>query len=160
MMDTAQILYTLKDVSLFLGVYPSDVLRTSITRSVTLIVNTDPHTAKGTHWLAIHLQPRSYSGYFFDSYALLPLNPSILTFLRCAFSVWEYNTIQLQGWNSTVCGEYCCLFALYMDLGTRRGTLWASSMPPPLIDRSAAYLHQSLDRCVGHVAGVGAALHL
>ena len=69
------------------------------------------------HWLAIHLQLRSYSGYFFDFYGLLPLNPSILNFLRRACSVWEYNLTQLQGWTSTVCGEYCCLFALYMDRG-------------------------------------------
>ena len=81
-MNSAQILCTLKDVPSFLGVYPSDILPHSITRSVTLTVNKDPHTAKGTHWLAIHLQPRSYSGYFFDSYGLSPLIPSILTFLR------------------------------------------------------------------------------
>ena len=51
----------------------------SETRSATLIVTTDPHTAKGTLWLAIHLQPRSYSA-FFDSYGFLPLVPNILTF--------------------------------------------------------------------------------
>jgi hypothetical protein len=116
-MDTAQILCTLKDVPSFLGVYPSDILPPSITRPTTLIVNTDPHTASGTHWLAIHLQPRSYSGYFFDSYGLPPLIPSILTFLRRTCSVWEYNTTQLQGWTSTVCGEYCCLFALFIHRG-------------------------------------------
>ena len=92
-MDTAQILRTLKEVPSFFGVYPSDILPPWITRSVTLIVNTDPHTAKGTHWLAVHLQPRSYSGYFCDSCDLPALNASILTFLRRACSVWEYNTI-------------------------------------------------------------------
>jgi hypothetical protein len=98
-------------------VYPSDILPPSITRSATLIVNTYPHTANGTHWLALHLQPRFYSGYFCDSYGLPPRISSILTFLRRACSVCEYNTTQLQGWNSTVCGECCCLFALYMDRG-------------------------------------------
>jgi hypothetical protein len=88
-MDTAQILCTLKDVPSFLGVYPSDILPASITRSATLIVNADPHTACGTHWLAIHLQPRSYYGYFFDSYGLPPLIPSIATFMRRTCSVWE-----------------------------------------------------------------------
>jgi len=29
--------------------------------------------------------------------------------------VWQYNKTQLQGPNTTVCGEYCCLFALYKD---------------------------------------------
>ena len=73
--------------------------------------------------------------------------------------VWEYNTIQLQGWTSTVCGEYCCLFDSTWTVGTRRVSLWASSMPPPLTGTSA-YSYQSLDCCVRHVAGVRAALHL
>ena len=116
-MDTAQILCTLKEVPSFMGVYPSDILPPLITCSATLIVNTDPHSAKGRHWLAIHLLPRSYSGYFFDSYGLPPLIPSILTFLRRTFSLLEYNPSQLQGWTITVCGEYCCLFALFMQRG-------------------------------------------
>ena len=95
--------------------YPSDILPPLITRSAPLIVNTDPHTSKGTHWLAVRLQPRSHSGYFFDF--LSRLNPDILTFFRRACSVWEYNTTQLQGWTNTVCGEYFCLFALYMVRG-------------------------------------------
>ena len=74
-MDTAQILCTLKEVPSFLGVYPSDILPPSITRSATLIVNTDPHTASGTHWLAVHLQPRSYSIYFLISMAYLLSSP-------------------------------------------------------------------------------------
>ena len=32
-------------------------------------------------------------------------------------SVWDYNSVQLQGLTSSVCGKYCCLFALYMDRG-------------------------------------------
>ena len=81
--------------------YPSDIVPSppSLTRSHTVIVNTDPHTAKGTFWLAIHLQPRSYSGNFLDSYGLHPHVPSILIFLRPAYSVWEYNISKLQGLN-------------------------------------------------------------
>jgi len=96
-MDTAQILCTLKDLPSFLGVYPSDILSPSITRSATLIVNTDPHTPSGTQCLAIHLQPRSYSGYFFDSDGLPPLISSIATSMLRTRSVCEYNTTQLQG---------------------------------------------------------------
>ena len=116
-MDTPQILCTLTDVTSFLGGYPSNILPPSITRSATLIVNTDPLIAKRTHWLGIHPQPRSYSGYFFDSYGLPPLIPSILTFLRRTCSVWEYNTTQLQEWTCNVCEHYCCIFALYMHRG-------------------------------------------
>jgi len=36
-------------------------------------------------------------------------------FLRRNRNVWKHNTVQLQGLTSTVCGQYCCLFTLYMD---------------------------------------------
>jgi hypothetical protein len=94
--------------------------------------------------LASHTSPTTILLWlFFYFYGLPPLIPSILTFLRRACSVWEYNTTKQQGWTSTVCGEYCCLFALYVDLGTHLNSLWASSMPPPPTARSAAYSHRS-----------------
>ena len=64
-MDTVQITHTLKDVPTFLGVYPSDLLPTTIHKTGTVINNADPHTREGSHWLAIHLQPLlSYASYF------------------------------------------------------------------------------------------------
>jgi hypothetical protein len=55
--DTAQIICTLRNVDSFLGVFPSDLIPTSITRSGTLIVNTDSHTEKRSHWLALISKP-------------------------------------------------------------------------------------------------------
>lgn len=114
-----QILCNLKDVPMFIGVYTSDVLNTalSVSRSATLIVNTGPHNAKGTQWIATDLNPRSYSGYFLDSYRLPSLVPNIIAFLRRMCTVWEYNVTLLQRLTSRVCGKYCCLFVLYMDRG-------------------------------------------
>ena len=117
-MDTRQIMCCLRYVGSFLDVFPSDLLpEHSIARSGTLIVNTDPHTESGSHWLAIHFQSKSHSSYYFDSYGLPPYIPSIQSFIRRNCSVWDYNTVQLQGLTSTICGKYCCLFALYMDRG-------------------------------------------
>ena len=113
-----QILCALRNVPSFLGVYPSDLLPThAITRPGTVIINADPHTRSGSHWLAIRLEPKSSSAFYFDSYGLPPLVPAIQSFLRRTSSVWEYNKTQLQGLTSTVCGHYCCLFALYSDEG-------------------------------------------
>ena len=53
-MDTIQITCTLKDVPSFLGVYPSEKLPWIVHRTGTAIVNADPHTKEGSHWLAIH----------------------------------------------------------------------------------------------------------
>ena len=50
------------------GVYPSDLLPHSIHQQIgTVILNTYPHTQKGTHWLAIHFQPKSSTAFYFDS---------------------------------------------------------------------------------------------
>ena len=74
-------------------------------------------TQNGSGWLASHFQLRSYTSYYFDSYRLPPFIPSIQSFIRRNCSVWDYNSVQLQGPTSSVCGKYCCLFALYMDKG-------------------------------------------
>ncbi len=117
-MDTCQITCCLRSVGSFLGVFPSDLLtQQTIARSANLIVNTDPHTETGSHWLAIHLQSRSHSSLYFDSYILPRFIPPIQSFLHRNSIVRNYNTVQLQGPTSTVCGKYCCLFALYMDRG-------------------------------------------
>jgi hypothetical protein len=112
-----QILCTLQNIKSFLRVFPSDLLPHSITRSGSIIVNTEPHTEKGSHWLAIHFEPKSSSAFYFDSYVISPIIPAIQTFLRRNCTVWNHNTVQLQGLTSTVCGQYCCLFTLYMDRG-------------------------------------------
>ena len=108
----------LRYVISFLGIFQLDLLpRHSIARSGTIIVNTDPHTEGRSHWLAIHFLSRSHSSYYFDSYGLSPYIPSRQCFIRCNNSVCDYNTVQLQGPTITVCGKYCCLFALYIDRG-------------------------------------------
>jgi len=124
-MDTIQISCTLKEVKSFLGVFPSDMLPRSITQPSTAIVNADTHTQSGSHWLAIRLEPRFSTLFYIDSYGLPPHIHAIETFLRRNCTVLDYNSIELQGPLSMVCGEYCCLFALYMD----RGETWKIRRP-------------------------------
>jgi hypothetical protein len=116
---TVQNICSLKKVKSFLGVYPSDLLPHSIHQQTgTVRLNTDLHTQTGTHWLAIHFQPKSSRAFFFDSYVQPPPSDlNILSYLKRNCTVWDYNTTPLQGPKSVVCGYYCCLFALYMDEG-------------------------------------------
>ena len=118
-MDTLKIEHALQDVNSFLGVYASDLLQLSIAQTGTIIVNTDPHTEPGLHGQAIYFQNphRTSNGYFLDSYGRYPFIPSIQDFILRRCTLWQYNRAQLQGPTTTVCGEYCCLFALYMDRG-------------------------------------------
>jgi hypothetical protein len=59
-----------------------------VTQTGTVIINTDPHTEKGSHWLAVHFFPKSSSAYYFDSYGILPLVPDIEAFIRRNCTVW------------------------------------------------------------------------
>ena len=96
MMDTVQIRHALQDVNSFLGVYALDLLPRSIVQTVTVIVNTDPHTQKGSHWQAIHFRnPRSSTCYFFNSYCRHSHILSILDFIRRNCTVCQYNRTQL-----------------------------------------------------------------
>ena len=116
-MDTLQILCTLRNVNSFLDVYASDILPRSITKTCTSIVNADPHTEGGSHWLAVHFRPKSLYAYYFDSYGIVPFVPDILAFVTRNCTTWDRNNRTLQSLTSDVCGKYCCLLALYMDRG-------------------------------------------
>ena len=87
-MGTVQILCTLRNITSLLGVYPSDLLQRPIARSGTVINNADPQTKKGSHWLEIHLEPKDSSTYYFDSYVISLLVPTIHAFLRRNCNVW------------------------------------------------------------------------
>jgi len=117
-MNSTQILFTIKDVRSFLGVFPSDMLPPSVTQSGTVIIKSDPHTEKGSHWLAVHYLPKSSSAFFFDSYGIEQLFLDIAAFIRRNSTVSDYDGRQLKGLTSNIYGKYCCLFALYMDRGS------------------------------------------
>jgi hypothetical protein len=116
-MNTLQILCTLRNVNSFLGIFPSDLLPRIITKPGTIIVNCDPHTKDGSHWLAINFQSKSRSEFYFDSYGLRPYIPSIRSLLKRTCPVWNFNAEYLQVISSNVYGPYCCLFTLYLDRG-------------------------------------------
>ena len=90
----------------------------------TVIINSDPHTKDGSHWLAFHFEPKSSKAFYFDSYGHPPYNPHTQAFIRRNCTVWDYNTIQLQGPTILVYGKYFCLFALFMDRRFAQNNTW------------------------------------
>jgi len=84
-----------KNVSLC---FPSDLLSHSITQLVTIIFTCDPHNENGSHWLAINFQPKSFSGFYFDSYGLHPYIPSIHYLLKRNCSVWTITQPKYKVW--------------------------------------------------------------
>ena len=95
--------------------YASYLLPPSITKICNAIVNTDPHTEGGSHWLAVHFRPKSSYAYYFDSYGIVSFVPDILAFVTCNCKSWDHNKRTLQSLTSDVCGKYCSLFALYTE---------------------------------------------
>ena len=81
--------------------------------SVCCIVNTDPATEPGTHWIAFFLahNNRSSEIEFFDSYGLPPSFYGF-SFPSPSHTQLLHNTIRLQSLKTTVCGQYCILFLI------------------------------------------------
>lgn len=98
------------------GVYASDCLPVRISSSSALVVNTDPHTKKGTHWIAIYLDHLGDLEYF-DSLGQRPLVPEHLAFIKRNSKHYFYNTRPLQSYNSTVCGHYCLVYLYFRSHG-------------------------------------------
>lgn len=92
----------MRDVKSILGEFPSYMLPRYVTHTGKVIINTDRHTEKVSHWLAIHSLPKSQCNYFFDSYGILPLVPDIIAFIERNCTVWNYDGRHLQGLTSNV----------------------------------------------------------
>jgi hypothetical protein len=107
-MDTWHYLCTFRNVNSFFDIFPSDLLISScpVHKPCTLVVNADTHTEGISHWLAIRLSLHSWSAYYFDSYGIVPLVPSIQAFIRRNCTTCDYNKRQMQGLTSDVCGQY------------------------------------------------------
>ena len=94
----------------FLGVFPSDhapcVHDVSTKAPCAYILNTDPCTEPGTHWVAFYY-PTSNSLEFFDSFGRSPSDYgfSIPNTLRVT-----HNTLSFQPLDSYLCGHYCIMY--------------------------------------------------
>ena len=159
-MDTTQITCALKNVGVksCLGVFPSDLLPSFIPQhDCTVIVNADPHTKGGSHWLAIHFEPRTSKAFYFDSFGQKPYISNIQDLIRNNSTVQEYNTVRLQGLTTTLCGQYCCLFPYTWTGVTRRSISSPPLTQPSQTTRSGAYSNLNSVHCTEFVFVVGRA---
>ena len=103
---------TLSDVSRYmgssvrwLGVFARDELPdvNKERRPFALVLNTDPRSKPGQHWLA-HIGPKEGPIEIFDSYGLHPFSYGL------SYILITYFLIQLQFSFSALCGHYCIFF--------------------------------------------------
>ena len=96
------------------GVCAIDQLPTIINAPKLYIVNSDPSTKPGEHWLALWIAADTCE--YFDSSGQKPkkeLEPIlILNSLN-----YKYNHRRLQSYNSNVCGQYCLVYCYYKSRG-------------------------------------------
>jgi hypothetical protein len=71
-MNTLQIRNVLtKHVKCFQGVYPIDLLPSTLIKPSIIVINLYKHYVPGSHWVAVSFSDSGYAEYF-DSYGLLP----------------------------------------------------------------------------------------
>lgn len=98
------------------GVYASDCLPLKIAPNTAIVVNTDPHTKQGTHWVAFYLDSNGHLE-FFDSFGQPPSVADHMIFTRRNGWRFNFNSKQLQGQHSLMCGHFCLTYLLFRACG-------------------------------------------
>ena len=78
-------------------------------RNMAYIINLDPSTEPGSHWVAIFFEKGKAE--YFDSYGLPPPK-EIANFLKKNSYQYTCNCQQLQHVRTAVCGQYCTYYIL------------------------------------------------
>jgi hypothetical protein len=94
-----------------LGVFAANDLPLKLTNFPSgFIINSQPRSQEGQHWLAFYF-PSRHTVEFFDSYAEKPnyYNNYFTRYLN-AFPIVKLNHVQIQSDFSNVCGLYCLFY--------------------------------------------------
>jgi hypothetical protein len=123
---------------IFKGVFARDQLPTLETTPACFIINTDPISKEGEHWLAFYIDKDQHCN-FFDSYGNHPSKFKLDAYLNKNFKSWTYNNIQIQGLSS-YCGYYAALFILYAARNKTRDYYLEFNNLPNLNDQKLGLL--------------------
>lgn len=116
-MNTSDINKQLKYLDCFIGTFARDTLPNIKKFPAALVINTDPVSKPGEHWVSNFIN-KNGDGEYFDSYGFQPLHKEIMEYLNkyCAHR-WCYSTVMLQSINSMTCGYYCIIYIKTRCLG-------------------------------------------
>lgn len=100
---------------LYLGSFAFDELPKITQFPSCLIINTQPRSKQGEHWLACYFDDKKNS-YFFDSYGNDPSYYKLGNFLKTNSNNIFFNNKKIQG-ILPYCGFYCIFFLLFVVRG-------------------------------------------
>ena len=94
----------------FGGVFPSVKIPVIQKYPSALVLNSDKHDEKGSHWVAVFIEDQENLE-FFDSFGLPPqtYGEDISRFVK-NYPRIHWNKTTLQSLTSNVCGQYCIFF--------------------------------------------------
>ena len=78
------------------------------------VINSDPSTEPGEHWIAVYFDKHG-RGEYFDSYGLPPAFVGLKSYMD-TYSLSDW-ILQSQNLFSSVCGHYCVYFVLFRCRG-------------------------------------------
>ena len=99
-----------KNCAIYRGVFACDQLPDVSTRSSVIVVNTDPTSRPGRHWICIYFDGDGY-GEIFDSFGLRPKRV-FERYMNKHCVAWTFNKRQMQSLVSRFCGHYCIWYCI------------------------------------------------
>jgi hypothetical protein len=95
----------------FIAAFARDELPLNFMFPCCFIINTEPRSHAGGHWLAMHFNLQGFCT-FFDSYGQTPAFYRLQSYIQKVSNHWTWNKQRIQGL-SQFCGYYCILFLLF-----------------------------------------------
>ena len=121
-MNTNEILHVLQSdkatKSICGGVLSSDKLPGAISVPCAIVVNLDPSTQSGSHWVAIYIDA-NHSTEYFDPLGMKPPTGPIQNFLDMHSKSLLISYQKVQGSLSTACGPHCIFYLLFRCRGLK-----------------------------------------
>jgi len=99
-----------KNCGIYRGIFACDQLPDFTLRPSVIVVNTDPSTQPGRHWICMFFDADGH-GEFFDSFGLQPKRV-FERYMNKHCLAWTFNNKQMQSLISRFCGHYCIWYCM------------------------------------------------
>jgi hypothetical protein len=99
-----------KNCAIYRGIFACDELPEIMVRPFVIVVNTDPASKPGRHWICICFDEEGH-GEYFDSFGLPPKTIFERYMDKYCIS-WTFNKKQMQSLVSRFCGHYCIWYCM------------------------------------------------